>query len=949
MNRCFHNFVVLLIVLFSVSNTCLLAQILPYQDPSLPVEERVNDLMSRMSLDEKIGQMMQANLDAVESSKSVITNYFIGSILSGGDADPSDNLPATWANTYDDLQNYALATPLKIPMIYGIDAVHGHNNVYGATIFPHNIGLGCTRNPELIEEAARITAIDIAATGIDWTFGPCIAVPRDERWGRTYEGFGETPELAQMGAVQVHGFQGDSLSGGTSILATPKHYLGDGGTEGGIDRGNTIADETTIRNIFLPGYITALGLNAGSIMPSFSSINGEKMHGNRYWLTDVLKTELDFEGFLISDWAAVDQLNNNYREAVKEAINAGLDMVMLPNRYADFQSVMRDLVGSGEISLDRVNDAVRRILTIKFKLALFERPYTDKTLLPLVGSDEHRNVARQCVRESLVLLKKKDGILPLPKTNTRILVAGSNADDIGNQCGGWTITWQGNDGNITTGTTVIDGLQMVAPGAQIDYSLTGDFTDADADYSIVIIGEEPYAEMQGDATDLNISRNDVELIKKMESYGHPVILILVSGRPMILEQVLHYCDVIVAAWLPGTEGDGIAEVLFGDYQPKGLLSHTWPKNMDQIPINIGDTNYNPLYAYGFGIITLDDSPIGSAPVFLSAIVKNDGQHIELTFNKAMSNPSSSTFNFTVYKNGNVLPENITASLKENDNTTFVLQFDSAIEQREVITIQYNSGNIQSADGGILQPFAQQDVYNWVRPAAVVIPARIEAENFSEMLGVDIIPTTDIDGISQLINIDNGDWSEYFVSVPTGGYYFLKLRISSESIAGKITLMSGNTNIVSRNLPVTGSWTTWQTVQQVIGLTAGEHLLRLNADIGGFYLNWLAIESATSGIDTDNSVPGEFALYQNYPNPFNPTTTIEFSIAAVETPYMASLQHVSLKIYDVLGREVAILVNEEKPAGVYTVSFDGSNLSSGVYFYKLQAGEFVSIKKLILLK
>lgn len=587
----------------------LSAQTFPYQDSALSVDQRVSDLISRMTLDEKIGQMMQVELGITQYNPSILTTYFIGSVLSGGGSDPrTGNSALNWANAYDMLQTYALNTRLKIPMIYGIDAVHGHNNVYGATIFPHNIGLGCTRNPQLIKDAARVTAIEVAATGIDWTFGPCIAVPRDERWGRTYEGFGETPELAQLlGSSEIRGFQGDSLSDPTSILACAKHYLGDGGTTGGIDQGDTQGDTATIRKLFLPGYISAVDSGVGSIMVSFSSINGLKMHGSKYWLTDVLKNELGFKGFIVSDWAAIDQLTSNYKDCVEQSINAGIDMVMLPNRYIDFYNSMISLISEGRIDTARVDDAVRRILTIKFKLGLFERPFTDRTLIDSIGSAGHRAVARQCVRESIVLLKKIDGILPLKKTNVRILVAGSNADNLGNQCGGWTISWQGSSGNITIGTTILQGIRNTATSATIEYSRTGTFTNTSADYSVVVIGETPYAEYGGDRTDLSISQTDVDLVKKMKGYNAPVVVIIVSGRPLILENILHFSDVIFAAWLPGTEGDGIADVLFGDYQPKGRLSHTWPKSMSQIPINIGDNIYSPLYEYGFGIDTFEDN------------------------------------------------------------------------------------------------------------------------------------------------------------------------------------------------------------------------------------------------------------------------------------------------------------------------------------------------------
>ncbi len=578
------------------------AQVPAYKDPSAPVALRVSDLLGRMTLDEKIGQMIQVDHPAVISNPSDVTKYFMGSVLSGGGSDIGDNTTSTWAALHDTMQVYALKTRLGIPMIYGIDAVHGNNNIVGATVFPHNIGLGCTRDSALVYEAARVTAEEVAATGIEWTFAPCIAVARDERWGRTYEGFGETPELARMmGAAAVRGFQGDSLNGPTSIVACAKHFIGDGGTTNGANAGNTQCTEAVLRAIHLPGYKAAIDAGAGSIMVSFNSWNGALMSGNTFLLTTVLKGELGFKGFLVSDWGAIDALGSNYTLDVAASINAGMDMVMLPTRYQDFQTSMRALVGSGTISASRVDDAVRRILTVKFAKGLFEKPFANKALQAGVGSAAHRAVARKCVRESIVLLKNTIGVLPLAKLGKRILVAGSHANNIGNQCGGWTISWQGQSGAITPGTTILQGMLNAAPGDQIVYSQTGDFADTHADCSVVIVGEVPYAEGSGDRSDLSLAASDVSLIAKMKGYGNPVVVILVSGRPMIIGGILTSADAIMAAWLPGTEGDGVADILFGDYSPRGLLSHSWPRAMAQIPINVGDAVYDPLYPYGYGL------------------------------------------------------------------------------------------------------------------------------------------------------------------------------------------------------------------------------------------------------------------------------------------------------------------------------------------------------------
>lgn len=571
-------------------------------DDNIPdIPSRVEQLLAQMSLDEKIGQMTQAERGALQNITDIKT-YYLGSLLSGGGSAPSTNSAQAWADMYDYFQNFALQTRLKIPLIYGIDAVHGHNNVYGATIFPHNIGLGCTRNPQLIEQAARVTAEEVSGTGIDWTFAPCIATVRDERWGRTYEGFGETAELSVMMAdAMVRGYQGINLSDNGNILACAKHFLGDGGTQGGDDQGDVVADEQAIRQLHLQGFISAINAGVKSIMVSYSSINGQKMHGSKYWITDVLKDELGFKGFVVSDWQGIDQLPGDYKSDIQNSINAGIDMVMVPNNYKDFIQYLKELVNENRVSIERIDDAVRRILTVKFELGLFEKPFTNRSFTSTVGSSANREIARKCVRESLVLLKNQNNFLPLSKSINHILVAGKNELDIGNQCGGWTISWQGSSGEITTGTTVYQGIKNAVPSSTtVSYSFNGSSTQG-ADVAVVVVGETPYAEGNGDRNDLSLSSEDITTINNIKNAGIPYVIILISGRPMIITNELAECDAFIAAWLPGTEGQGIADVLFGDYNFTGKLSHSWPRNMNQIPINSGDANYDPLFPYGFGL------------------------------------------------------------------------------------------------------------------------------------------------------------------------------------------------------------------------------------------------------------------------------------------------------------------------------------------------------------
>ena len=584
-----------------------------YKIPGLPVMDRVLDLLSYMTLEEKIGQMTQVDRQFLESDNDINT-YYLGSLLSGGGSTPPKNYPRSWAEMYDGFQKIALSTRLSIPIIYGIDAVHGHNNVIGATIFPHHIGLGCTNNPQLIEDVYRATAEEVAATGIDWDFAPSLAVPRDERWGRTYEGFGETPDIVKsMAAAAVRGLQTDRLGDPTSILACAKHFIGDGGTKWGtglkekLDQGDTQISEQELREIHLPAYLPALEAGVGTIMPSYNQVNGEYCSVSKYLLTDLLKNELGFKGFLISDWQALEKMGDDYKSNIIASINAGMDMVMVPGAakyggqtYTNFIKLLIESVNEGSVSEKRINDAVARILKVKFEMGLFERPYSDKELLSMVGSKEHRKIAREAVKQSLVVLKN-DGVLPLSKDLGHIHVSGKNADDLGNQCGGWTISWQGESGPITKGTTIYEAIQVaVSSFTNVTYSKDGSGAKG-ADVGIVIIGETPYAEMEGDRESLVLDKKDLAAINKIKKAGVPVVVIIISGRPLIITDELDKWSGLIAAWLPGSEGRGVTDVIFGDYNPTGRLSVTWPRTMEQIPINFGDNDYDPLFEYGYGL------------------------------------------------------------------------------------------------------------------------------------------------------------------------------------------------------------------------------------------------------------------------------------------------------------------------------------------------------------
>jgi beta-glucosidase len=559
----------------------------------------VDALLARMTLDEKIGQMTQIDRTAFASPQE-ITEFFIGSILNGGDSLPANNTPAAWADMIDGYEAAARATRLGIPILYGTDAVHGIAGIKGAVVFPHNIGLGATRNPALVEKVARVTALEAAGAGVHWAFAPCIAVPRDERWGRTYEGFGETPALAvAMAPAAVRGLQ----EAPAPVLACAKHFVGDGGTHLGKDQGNTVVSEAELRAIHLPGYAAAARAGVGSIMVSYSSWNGLPMHANRRLITEVLKGELGFTGFVVTDWEAINKMPGDYPEQVEAAINAGIDMVMVPTNFRDFIATMKDLIAAKRIAMARVDDAVARILRQKVRFGLWARPLADRALTREVGSAAHRAVARQAVRESLVLLKNERRVLPLAKA-ARVHVAGAKADDLGAQCGGWTVSWQGKRGRITDGTTVLEAIRRAAaPGAAITFS--GDdaaaAAKASADLYVVVVGEEPYAEGKGDRPIPELTRSDEVLVSDLKATGKPVVLILLTGRPLIVSAAFDKADAVLVAWLPGSEGDGVADVLYGGFKPTGKLPHSWPRELLQIPINDGDERYDPLYPYGFGM------------------------------------------------------------------------------------------------------------------------------------------------------------------------------------------------------------------------------------------------------------------------------------------------------------------------------------------------------------
>ncbi|KAL0316006.1 UNVERIFIED_CONTAM: Beta-glucosidase BoGH3B [Sesamum radiatum] len=565
-----------------------------YKDPKQPLAGRIIDLMKRMTLEEKIGQMTQ--IERTVAKHDVMTKYFIGSVLSGGGSVPAKHAPPEkWVDMVNKIQQSALSTRLGIPMIYGIDAVHGNNNAYKATIFPHNIGLGATRQA-------------------------C----RDPRWGRCFESYSEDQSIIKSMTELIPGLQGDRpanvqkgvpyVAGQQYVAACAKHYVGDGGTVKGINENNTIATWGQLLRLHMPAYYDSVIKGVSTIMISYSSWNGKKMHANRDLITGFLKKKQRFRGFVISDWQAIDRITSpehaNYTYSIETSINAGLDMIMVPYNYTEFIDGLTFLVKNNFIPMSRIDDAVKRILRVKFAMGLFEHPLADYSMAKYLGHPAHREIAREAVRKSLVLLKNGKSadqpLLPLPKKAKKILVAGTHANDIGNQCGGWTIEWHGKSGDITPGTTILSAIKnTVDPNTQVHYTKNPDpnhVKTSNYSYAIVVVGEVPYSETYGDSLNLTLPHPGPSIIKNVCA-STKCVVVLVTGRPVVFEPYLAQVDALVAAWLPGSEGQGVADVLFGDYGFTGKLPITWFKNVKQLPMNFGDKHYDPLFPLGYGLTT----------------------------------------------------------------------------------------------------------------------------------------------------------------------------------------------------------------------------------------------------------------------------------------------------------------------------------------------------------
>lgn len=654
----------------------------PYLDSSLPVQERVADLMSRMSLADKVGQMTETNESVVSNPSTTSSSSWnntraweLGSLLSGGDDNPPVNSPAGWADLVDNIQVRALATPLQIPMIYGEDTVHGNAHMVGATVFPHNIGMGATRDPALSEQQGEVTGQETRSSGPQFGFAPCICVARDIRWGRTYESYGEDPALVSLMETEIDGMQGTNPldKSGLHIIGSAKHFAGDGATTNGTNAGVVQTTRAQFQALAVSPYIAAVQQHhIGSIMPSYSSVQytddpaettPTKMSARTDLLTDDLKNTIGFDGFLISDWDAINQIPapnplpagvpDRYSYQIMTSFNAGMDMVMAPSQpeFKNFENDLTALVNNGLVPMSRIDDAVQRILTQKFELGVFEQPLTNRSTQDQIGSPAHRSIARQAVQQSQVLLQNTGNVLPLSKTATKVYVAGSNADNVGNQTGGWTITWQGRTGSTPDApytTTIRQAIQNVVGAGAVTFSSTATPAPSASDgydYGIVVVGETPYAEGAGDvptARSLNLTAADSTAITNVCS-AMPCVVLVVSGRPMTLTDAqFAQANAVVESWLPGTEGEGVADVLFGDVAFQGQLPQSWPRTVAQEPINVGDASYDPRFPFGWGLTTgSTEARLRQAVASLSTIAGDT--HVSAavtTLNRLLATPSA---------------------------------------------------------------------------------------------------------------------------------------------------------------------------------------------------------------------------------------------------------------------------------------------------------------------
>lgn len=856
-----------------------------YKDSSASVEARVADLLGRMTLDEKIAQCVQGERNQYTPAQAATGVY--GSILSGGGSVPSSNTPAGWRTMVDSYQTAMAGTRLGIPVIYGVDAVHGHNNVVNATIFPHNIGLGATRDAELVKKIGRATAEEVASTGIFWDFAPCIGNPQNIRWGRTYEGYGSDLDLcAELGSAYIKGMQGETAAdykNGTAVASTAKHYMGEGYTQNGANQGNfTIDYDSQAFKDMLKPYKAAIEAGALTVMPSFNSINGVKCTGNYYLLTTVLKEQLGFKGFTIGDWDAHKQLSGTLLQQCTTAFNAGLDMFMCQNDCPGVINALKTAYNSGDITLARIDDAVTRILRVKFLLGLFDnKRYSDPATSSLFGSAEHRDIAREAVRKSLVLLKNQGDIVGKLKDMDKIFVAGKTADNIGRQCGGWTISWQGSAGSITQGTTILQGIRNHAKaGATVNYNATGNGS-AGNDVAVVVIGENPYAEGNGDAgeTALKLDSTDLQCLNNIRSENPtiPIVVVLVSGRPMLIGEQLNNWAGLVAAWLPGTEGDGIGQVLFKDnYDFTGKLSMDWPAYFK----GINNAEAPQLFAYGYGLKKGQDVPVVvpeepplealelPGTIKLAEFVnQSGGLQTEGTSdvgggqNLGYCDAGRWAEYYVNVKKGGLYKMTFRLSVNASAGADQV-QLRNAAGQVICTPTTTSTGGWQNwrsfETTGILTEGPQYLRYylnrsgsnaNWIQfeyigdtVTANAIPGTVEAENYYTSVGAGVTKV-DFAGGTYVTGAGNSNWIGLYCSVGEAGRYKVTYKVARQTAAaGGFSLCDAYGSVISTlNLPATGAIDTFQDVYDYVYLNKGDTQLRIRSNTSGWAIDKIVFE------------------------------------------------------------------------------------------------------------
>jgi beta-glucosidase len=728
------------------------------RDPEL--EKMLDQILARMTLQQKVAQMIQPEIGYM--SVAQMRKYGFGSYLNGGNTAPYGRKQATtdvWLKYADEMYEASVDASQdgsRIPTIWGTDAMHGHSNVYGATLFPHNIGLGAAHDPELIHRIGVATAKEVAATGIEWSFAPTVAVVRDDRWGRTYESYSEDPAIVKAYAGQmVSGLQGtlgkDFLQG-YSRIATAKHFVGDGGTEKGIDRGDTLIDEQGLRDIHAAGYMTAIAAGVQSVMASFNSWNGVRLHGHKYLLTDVLKNQMGFDGFVVSDWNAHTFVAGCDLEQCAGAINAGVDVLMVPEHFEAFYHNTIRQVEQGIIPQARIDDAVRRFLRAKIRWGLLSRGKPSSRLESgtnaVFNSQAHKDLAREAVRKSLVLLKNNQQILPLsPKS--RVLVAGDGADNIAKQAGGWSVSWQGTDNtnaDFPNATSIYQGIrqQVEAAGGQVEFAVDGDYRKK-PDVALVVIGEKPYAEWFGDIQQLEYQlgdKTDLALIKKLKQQGIPVVTVFLTGRPLWTNKEINASDAFVVAWLPGSEGQGVADVLLADnagkarYDFQGKLSFSWPKYDHQFVLNKGDANYDPLFAYGYGLTYADKKDLGQFTEQGSKVaVAGSDDGIQPLFVRNLA--ADMAWVLSDISTGNNAAQNATLITTpygvSADGTSLAMQSVNLSYQEDGRQLRWNSAAKASASLRYLKPVAASD---FSKAKALRLSLRVDQQMPAELnLGV----------------------------------------------------------------------------------------------------------------------------------------------------------------------------------------------------------------------